>query len=204
MSITDVPPTASVVKTALPEERAAPGGLFTFGLAITNTSAEPVTITKIVDDVHGDVSRLTSSTCAAAIGTELAPGAQVTCTFPGELTGPAGTAETDVVTVTITDDDGSIGTTSDDATIRLVEPGAAPTTTTVPTATTALPAPTTTPRSTPTTAPRQGPPTLVQTGAPLRTTAALGLGLLGSGMLLTGLGWSSPGRRRRPRGAGAG
>jgi hypothetical protein len=198
VSLTDVPPTASVTKTALPEERAAPGGLFTFSVAVTNTSFEPVTITKIVDDVHGDIARLTSSTCAGAIGRRLAPKEQVTCTFPGELTGPAGTAETDVVTVTITDDDRSTGTASDDATIRLIAPGATPTSTTATTA----PRITTTTRSTPTTAPRQGPSSLAETGTALRTTATLGLGLLGTGMLLTGLGLDpSPSRRRRPRAA---
>ena len=120
----------------------------------------------------------------------------LTCTFTGELTGPAGTAETDVVTVTVADDDRSVGTASDDATIRLVEPGTTPTSTTTTS--------TASPRSTSTTATQPGSPSLAKTGAPLRTTAALGLGLLGSGLLLTGLGVTPPSRRRRgPRAAGS-
>ncbi len=192
VSLTDVPPTVTVEKTALPEERAAPGGLFTFGLAITNTSAEAVTVTGLEDDVYGDLTRLTSSSCAPVVGRGLAPAERIDCTFTGELTGPAGTAQTDVVTVTVTDDDGSIGTGRDDASVRLVTPGTAPTTTT--------PAPTTTipTRSTPTTTPRPASPSLAKTGTPLRAVASLGLGLLGAGLLLTGLGLGRTTRRRAP------
>ena len=67
------------------------------------------------------------------------------CTFEGELTGAAGSAQTDVVTVTVTDDEGSTGTAQDDATIRLVAPGEVPTSTSS-TSTTRPPSPTTTAR----------------------------------------------------------
>ena len=186
VSLTDVPPTVTVAKTALPEVRVAPGGLFTFGLTVTNTSFEPVTITALTDDVYGDLAQRTGSSCGAAVGTVLDPGEVLGCTFEGELTGAVGDAQTDVVTVTVTDDDGSKGTAQDDATIRLVAPGEAPTTTTVapPTATT-RPATSTT-----------RPGRLASTGASSRSSALLAGGLVGVGMLLTGLGATASGRRR--------
>lgn len=180
VSLTDVPPTVTVAKTALPEVRVAPGGLFTFGLTVTNASFEPVTITALADDVYGDLGQRTGSSCGAAIGTVLDPGEALGCTFEGELTGAVGAAQTDVVTVTVTDDDGSTGTAQDDATIRLVAPGEAPSTTTTtgpPTATTR--AVTTTTRA----APR-----LATTGAPTRSSALLAGALVGLGLLLAGLG----------------
>jgi len=195
---TDVPPTITVTKTALPEERTAPGGAFTFQVVITNTSFEAVTITALEDDVEGDLTQLTASSCSAAVGSTIAPGAQLPCTFSSEVTGPAGTAQTDVVTVTVADDDGSSATAHDDATVRLVEPGAtttAPSTTAAPAAT--APAPTTTPTSPP---PTVGPPALARTGGSIGTRTAQALALLGAGLLLTGLAWTRSSRpaRRAP------
>ena len=208
VSLTDVPPTVTIVKTALPEERVAPGGLFTFGLVITNTSAEAVTITALADDVYGDLAHLTSATCSHAVGTTLAPAAAYSCTFTGELTGAVGAAQTDVATVTVTDDDRSTGTAKDDATIRLVAPGATTTTTTEPTPTTSTTRPTTalptTPTS-PTTAAKSPPPVapslpvLARTGSDLRARTQQALALLGVGLLLTGLSWTRETRRRSPR-----
>ena len=203
VSLTDVRPTVTVDKTALPEVRAAPGGRFTFGLKITNTSFEPVTVISIDDDVYGDVADLTSSTCAQVVGKVLAPGEAVTCTFPGELTGAVGAAQTDVVTVTVRDDDDSTGTGRDDATIRLVAPGQEPTsttTTTIRSTTTTPDSPTTTTgpptAATPTTAP--GPPRLASTGADPRRSGLLAGTLLGLGLLFTGLSLKSPRTRRSP------
>lgn len=197
ISLTDVPPTVTVDKTPLPAEQPAPGGLFTFGLTITNTSAEPVTITSLVDDSYGDLAQLTSSSCAALVGATLAPGEARTCTFTGDLTGEPGTTHTNVVTVTVTDDEGTTGTAQDDATIRLVEPGQAPPSST----TTTAPAPSSSTPSTapPTTPPAARPPAtrLASTGDRTRTLAAQGLLLAGAGLALTGFGRSRPPRRAR-------
>jgi hypothetical protein len=196
VELTDVPPTVTVAKSALPEERAAPGGAFTFQVVVTNTSFETVTITGIEDDIEGDLTQLTGSSCAAAIGSTIAPGASLSCTFSGELTGPAGTAQTDVVTVTVADDDGTSSRAHDDATVHLVEPGA--TTTTSPASpTTSAPASPTTP---PSPSPTVGPPALARTGGSIGTRAAQALVLLGAGLLLTGLTWTRSSRpaRRSP------
>jgi hypothetical protein len=194
VSLTDVPPTITVAKTALPEERVAPGGAFTYQVVVTNTSFEPITITGLEDDVEGDLTELTGSSCAAAVGASIAPGAELSCTFSGELTGPPGTAQTDVVTVTVADDDGSTGTAHDDATVRLVAPGV--TTTTVPSPpTSSRPSPTTRPSPSPTV----GGPGLARTGGSFGTRTALALALLGAGVLLTGISWTLPGQRGRSR-----
>ena len=191
ITLTDVPPTVAVAKTPLTAEQVAPGGLFTFGVTLTNTGAEPVTVTSMVDDVYGDLGRQTGSSCAELLGTVLAPGEERTCTFTGEVTGPAGTTHTNVVTVTVTDDEGTTGTAQDDATVRLVEPGTAPSTTT----TIAGATPSTTRPPSPTTTGRPATP-LARTGDRTRTLVTQGLLLLGAGMVLTGLGQGrSPLRR---------
>jgi hypothetical protein len=192
VALTDVPPSATVAKTALPQARVAPGGLFTFGVAIASTSVEPVTITSLVDDVYGDLAQLTGSTCAQLVGRTLAPAEQVTCTFEGQLTGQPGDAQTDVVTVTVTDDEGSTGTAQDDATIRLVAADQAPTTTS-PTS----PPTTGRPTSTVTTAPSRMP----ATGSDTRRSGLLAAALVGVGLLLTGLGGLARARPRASRSA---
>lgn len=181
VALTDVPPTVEVDKVALPETRVAPGGLFTFGVAIRSTSVEPVTITSLTDDVHGDLSD-----CGGAVGTVLDPGEELACTFEAQLTGKPGDAETDVVTVTVTDDEGSTGTAQDDATIRLVAPDEVPATTSSSTTTTRPPSPTTTAR----------PPQLARSGADARATGSLAVALVGVGLLLTGLAGTTSSRRR--------
>jgi hypothetical protein len=192
-----------VAKTALPEERVAPGGLFTFGVVITNTSFEPVTITKLTDDVYGDLARLTGSTCAQAIGTTIAPSARRSCTFTGELTGAVGKAQTDIVTVTVVDDDRSIGTAKDDATIRLVAPGAVTTTSTSTTSVLTSTSTVTSVRPTTTiTSPTASTPALAKTGTQTRARAMQALTLLGAGLLLTGLSWCREARQRAAAGAG--
>jgi hypothetical protein len=186
VAITDVPPSVTVTKTALPEVRVAPGGLFTFGVAVASTSVEPVTITSLVDDVYGDLAQQTGSTCAQLVGRTLAPGEQVTCTFEGQLTGEAGAAQTDVVTVTVADDEGSTGTAQDDATIRLVAPDQVPSTTTT--------SPPTRGRPTPTAS--TAPSRLPSTGTGARRSGLLAGALLGVGLVLTGLGAVASSRSR--------
>ena len=84
VTLTNVPPTVLVVKTASPESRPAPGGAFTFTVVVTNTSAENVTITTLTDDVYGNIA--TQGTCTTAVGRVLpANGGSFACSFPGSL-----------------------------------------------------------------------------------------------------------------------
>ena len=121
VTVLDVAPTILVTKAAAPSSLPEPGGTFAFTVTVTNTSFEPVTITALGDDIYGDMNGL--GTCAT--GAVLAPTAVYTCTFPGTFTGNAGDAQTDVVTATAVDNDGTTATDTADATVRITD--AAPT-----------------------------------------------------------------------------
>ena len=57
VTITDVAPTATVTKTASPTSVDEPGGNVTFSVTVSNTgTAESVSLTALVDDVHGDLN----------------------------------------------------------------------------------------------------------------------------------------------------
>lgn len=193
------PPGIRVVKTATPLSRPAPGGTFSFAVAVTNIGDVTVTLTGIVDDVYGNLA--TQGTCTNAVGTVLEPGASYTCTFSGELTGTAGTTQTDVVTVTAQDPDGTAATDSDDAVVSITQ---APTTTSAPPTTTSAP-PVTTSTSGPTPSTTKAPattttaPRLAATGASSRTTGLLAGALVGLGLLITGFGVTASERGRSVR-----
>ncbi|MGH2688249.1 MAG: prealbumin-like fold domain-containing protein, partial [Actinomycetota bacterium] len=122
VTLTDVLPVITVVKTADPLTLPEPGGTFTFTVEITNDSTEDVTIGEIVDDVYDDVDEAGNddSTCDELIGDTLASGASVTCSFQGDFFGEDGDDQTDTVNVTVADDDENTATASDDATVTLV------------------------------------------------------------------------------------
>jgi len=112
------PPTIAVDKTATPLSRVEPGGAFTFNVVVTNTSAEPVTITALADDVYGNIA--TQGTCTTAVGTVLqANRGTYSCAFTGDFAGAAGASQTDVITATAVDSDGNPASASDDATVTV-------------------------------------------------------------------------------------
>jgi hypothetical protein len=113
--VTDVKPTIQVTKTADPTEKPEPGGSFSYTVKVKNTSIEDVTITSLVDDKFGNLDGKGS----CAIGAELEPGEEYSCTFSGSVTGNAGLSHTNVVTAKAVDDEGSQAQDDDDATVRL-------------------------------------------------------------------------------------
>jgi len=122
VSLINVLPSVSVVKTAAPLSLPEPGGAFTFTAVITNTSAETVTVTSLTDDIYGNLATRPGSTCGALVGTTLAAGASsAPCTFPGNFIGDAGASQTDVVTVVVTDAEGTTATAADDATVTITD-----------------------------------------------------------------------------------
>jgi hypothetical protein len=102
VTLTPVGPQIAVSKVASPLSRVAPGGTFTFTVAVSNPSTlEPVTITALTDNIYGNLATRPGSTCGALIGVTLAPGAtSAPCSFTGPFNGKAGASQTDVVTVT--------------------------------------------------------------------------------------------------------
>ncbi len=99
----DVLPSLVVTKTAAPETLPEPGGLVTFTVEVENLSAEAVTLTRLVDDVHGDLDDQGTCTVPQA----LSVGESYTCAFSAQVTGNAGAVETDVITAAVEDDEGN-------------------------------------------------------------------------------------------------
>jgi cysteine-rich repeat protein len=103
VTILNVPSSIQIEKTANPTSLPEPGGAVTFTVVVTNTSAvDEITIDTLTDSIHGNLSG--KDTCA--VPQVLAPGESYTCSFGATVTGNAFYTETDVVTVTATDDDG--------------------------------------------------------------------------------------------------
>ena len=116
VTITNVPSSIRVTKTANPTSLAEPGGAVHFTVRVDNTSAvDSVTITSLVDSIHGNLNG--QGTCA--VPQTIPAGGFYQCTFTANVNGNAGYAETDIVTATGTDDDGNPVTGSDDATVTL-------------------------------------------------------------------------------------
>ena len=135
---TGVAPTVTVDKTANPTTVSEFGGPVTYTVVVTNTSAESVTLTSLVDDQFGNLDQddvgnhsWTSSTCDTG-GRSAASNAgdtdTYTCTFTANVpAGAPGSTHVDVVTVVVTDDDDVTATDNDDATVTRT--GVAPTVT---------------------------------------------------------------------------
>ncbi len=118
VNITDVPASIALTKTADPTNLPEPGGPVNFTVVITNTSpADEVTIETLVDSVHGDLNG--QGTCS--VPQTLAVGATYTCSFTADVMGNAGYVETDVVSATGTDDDGSGVSANDDADVFITD-----------------------------------------------------------------------------------
>jgi uncharacterized repeat protein (TIGR01451 family) len=111
------PGSLNVVKTVTPTTLKEPGGTVSYTVTVENTSQVNVTVNSVVDDKFGNLANVAGGTPAGcfAVPFVLAPGASSTCTFPKTLTGAAGEAHVNVVTVTGTDTSGNTLTDSDDA-----------------------------------------------------------------------------------------
>ena len=109
--IVEPPPTMKVFKLALPGNLPAPGGDVKFSVEIANTSSstDPITVTSIIDSVHGDVTTtlppgdISATDCS--VPQRIVPGARYFCTFIAEVTGDPGYVETDRIDVIAIDDD---------------------------------------------------------------------------------------------------
>jgi hypothetical protein len=111
VDINNVPPAASLTKTAT-------AVLVTYTVEVCNDSdAEALTLDALIDDIYGDITALTETTCV--VPQDLAPvgeaGNCYTCSFKAATTT---SPTTDTVTGTVNDDDGSVPSTpSDSATV---------------------------------------------------------------------------------------
>ena len=105
------------------------GAAVEFTVTVTNDSgaSDPVEIVSIVDDPYGDVldptnPNIEGTDCVA--GTVIAPGDDYVCRFTVDLDGgELGDTFTDIVTVEVTDDEGSPADDSDDETVEVAKLG---------------------------------------------------------------------------------
>jgi len=117
--ILDVDPDISVEKEVTPASLPEPGGVFTFTVTVTNDSdAENVTLNSLIDNVYGDLTAATDTTCSVP-QTLTKSGGWYSCGFTGEFLGIPGATETDTVTAVATDDEGNEDTATANATVLI-------------------------------------------------------------------------------------
>jgi len=111
-------PVIEVVKTADPVVVQEPGGDVVFTVVVANNSAPdvPVTITSLVDNIHGDLNG--QGTCS--VPQTIQPGESYTCEFTAPVEGAAGDSETDIVNAEGEDEHGNPVSDSDDAIVEIV------------------------------------------------------------------------------------
>lgn len=107
----DVLPVISLTKSASPVTLPEPGGSVTFSVQVQNQSSEPVTLTSLVDNLHGDLNG--QGTCG--VPQLLAIGGVYSCAFSVTVSGNAGEVEIDTITATANDDESNLATAQDDA-----------------------------------------------------------------------------------------
>ena len=118
VNITDLPASITLTKTANPINLPEAGGPVQFTVIITNTSpADEVTIQTLIDDIHGDLNGKGS----CSVPQTLPVGGVYSCQFTATVSGNAGYVETDVVTATGVDDDGSSVSANDDADVFITD-----------------------------------------------------------------------------------
>ncbi|MCB0208929.1 MAG: hypothetical protein KDJ52_06355 [Anaerolineae bacterium] len=101
VTITDVPSSINVTKTANPSSLPEPGGSVKFTLVVKNTSpVDTVTINSLTDNLFGN---LNGKGCT--VPQTLTPGKQYQCSFTGDVSGTAGQSKTSTTTVAAKDDD---------------------------------------------------------------------------------------------------
>ena len=123
VTITDLPPTLEVIKTATPTEVSEPGGNVTFQVTVRNTSAsDTVRLLSLVDSIFGDLNG--KGTCS--VPQELTPGQTYTCSFQEMVRGREGDIHTNVVVVSGVDEENNPVAESDDAEVTIGPPSSQP------------------------------------------------------------------------------
>lgn len=114
VAINDVLPSIALLKTASPTALDEPGGEVSFSVRVdSNTSAESVTLTSLVDDIHGDLNG--QGDCS--VPQTIPPSGLYACSFTVSISGTGGDVETDTITATASDDESNTTNASDSATV---------------------------------------------------------------------------------------
>ncbi len=114
-----IPGAIAVDKTATPSSVPEPGGEVTFRIEVYHAAPDsgPVTVTSLVDDVHGDLNG--RGTCA--VPQTIDPEGSYACQFAAYVGGVPGFVETDVVSATGYDAHGNPLAADDDATVTVMD-----------------------------------------------------------------------------------
>jgi len=116
VTITDLPASISVTKSANPISLPEPGGTVTFTVRVDNNSvADAVTVNSLSDSIHGNLNG--RGNCS--VGQSIAAGGFYRCSFTATVSGNAGFVHTNVVAVNVIDDDGFPASDNDDATVTI-------------------------------------------------------------------------------------
>lgn len=118
VTFTDVLPGIKVEKTVQPASVPEPGGRVTFTVQVNNVNNDPVTVTALMDDVHGDVNG--QGTCSVPQFLHFRGLYQ--CSFGALVSGRDGESETDTFTVTAEDDEGNSVEAFGSATVHVTPP----------------------------------------------------------------------------------
>jgi len=119
VTIIDVLPSITLVKTATPTEVIEPGDDVVFSVLVTNTSvsSDPVTITSLTDDIHGDLNGQGDCSVPQVISS----GGSYSCSFTAFVGGNFGDSEMDTATAMGTDDNGNHVQASDSANVVILD-----------------------------------------------------------------------------------
>jgi LPXTG-site transpeptidase (sortase) family protein len=113
ISVTNIAPAVTLVKTVTPASRPEPGGFFDYTLTITNNSVEIITITALTD------TNTLSTECTDLIGDSLAVGAGTSCNYSVSHTDAGSFPNT--ASVTVTDNEGSSASVSDSQSVSVTD-----------------------------------------------------------------------------------
>ncbi len=123
VSILDVKPAATVSKSASPLTLPEPGGSVTFAVVVTNLSTtEDLTLNSLVDVPFGNITSIHDSITATScsVPRTITIGGNYGCSFTVNLQGQPG-PYTDIVTATLTDNDGNQIQPSGNATVDITD-----------------------------------------------------------------------------------
>jgi len=110
-------PTIVMTTAVSPPDIPEPGGTVTFTVQVENTGAQPVTLTGLVDNIHGNLNG--QGDCF--LGTTISAGNIYQCSFTAAIFGNAGAQTTNPVTATVEDDNGLQASDSSSATVTLTD-----------------------------------------------------------------------------------
>jgi len=126
VNILDVLPKIDVTKDTDPANAsvAEPGGDVTFLVVVYNNSpADVLKVTSLIDDTYGDIAQLEGTTCS--VPQDIAIGGSYSCSFVAYVSGNSGdSAKVDEVTATGNDDEGTVVTAKDTASVSITDVGA--------------------------------------------------------------------------------